>query len=144
MPTVIYQNPGVYDARLIVGNNIGFDTLLLEDLITVYPDPVSAFIADIDGATVDFLNTSTGATIYNWMIDGHSFGSEDITYTFDEDGDYPVQLIATGPCGSDTSVQIIHIATPPVAGFASNVTDGCQPMQFFNTLSPTIDSCMGV
>jgi len=137
MPTIVYHNPGMYDAMLIVGNNIGFDTLLLQDIITVYPEPISGFIADVDGATVDFLNTSTGATTYNWLIDGDSFGVEDITYTFDEDGDYPVQLIATGQCGSDTSVQVVHIATPPTAGFASNVTSGCQPLtvQFFNTSS---------
>jgi PKD repeat protein len=140
MPTVTYNSPGSFDVRLIVGNAIGFDTLLLEDFIVVTNDVTSNFTADVDGSTVDLLNNSSGATEFLWLIDGSSFTSEDLTYTFDDDGDFLVQLIASGECGSDTSSQVIHISTEPIAGFASNVVSGCQPLtvEFINTSSTNV------
>ncbi len=128
MPTVTYQNAGTYDAQLIVGNAIGFDTLFLEDVVGVYTEVTSGFDTNVDGSTVDFLNTSTGASIFNWQVDGNTFIVEDLTYTFSEDGDYLVQLIASGQCGSDTTIEIIHISTPPTAGISSNTVSGCQPL----------------
>lgn len=134
---VVYNAPGTYSAQLIVSNTIGSDTLLLPDAVVVHPDPISVFVAEIDGLEVHLTNQSSHAGSYTWIIEDVPFVTEHLDYTFGNDGEYPVMLIATNACGNDTSVQLIIIATPPVAGVASNVTSGCEPLtvQFFNSSS---------
>jgi PKD repeat protein len=137
MPTVTYNAVGVYSAQLIVGNSIGSDTIQYQDIVEVFEDVNSGFTYGITDNVVDFTNTSTGAQTYLWLVDGETFTSADLVYAFDDDGDYLVMLIATGPCGSDTTAQTIHIATLPEAGIASGATSGCQPLtvQFYNNSS---------
>ncbi|MDX1479832.1 MAG: PKD domain-containing protein, partial [Saprospiraceae bacterium] len=137
-PVVVYNTPGTYAAQLIVTNAIGADTTIIDPAVII-EDPVeSAFTYTTNGATVDFLNLSVNATGYLWNIDGVLFVDENPSYTFMEDGDYEIKLIAAGPCGPDTSVQIVHIATLPTAGFSvAGPTTGCVPLtvQFTNMSS---------
>ena len=138
MPIVTYDAPGVYNATLVVTNSSGSDTLEIEGIVTVHPDVESAFSFIVDGPIVDFTNESTGFTDIEWIIDGETYDMDNPS-VFLEDGEYEVMLIATGPCGSDTSVQVVTVATPPVAGFTiqGGSSTGCQPftVQFMSTSS---------
>jgi PKD repeat protein len=85
--------------------------------ISVVTPPVAAFTASPEsGGTplfVQFNNTSTGATSYNWSIDeGSIFTTDQVSpsYTFTETGSFLVTLAASGPQGC-TSIIVKEINT---------------------------------
>ena len=138
-PEVTYNLPGTYSAELIVTNSVGSDTVEINDVVVVQEETTSDFSYDVDGNILDVTNESTGETSILWIIDGEEYTQEQVTVVFTMDGVYEVILIATGPCGSDTSEVTITIATPPTAGFeTSGPQTGCEPftVEFMNTSSP--------
>jgi gliding motility-associated-like protein len=103
--TAIFDTPGSYDVTLIIdaGNGCGADTLTLEDLVTVYAQPVAGFdplpeaINTLDPA-VFFNNTSVGAESLSWSVDGLYAGDQqDLRYTFPAElgAAYDVCLVAS-------------------------------------------------
>lgn len=57
----------------------------------------------INGSTVNFENTSTKATNYQWDFgDGGNSTATDPAHTYSTSGTYTVNLIASSPCDSDT------------------------------------------
>lgn len=56
------------------------------------------------GYLVEFTNTTENGVSYFWNFGSASTTSVNPTFTFPFDGEYPVTLIATGPCGSDTII----------------------------------------
>lgn len=74
----------------------------------VTPDFNATAINVCQGSTVDFTNSSTGATNYDWQIEGTSFSSNtDAQYTFGTSGNFEIKLIAdNGTCEDSTSVTI--------------------------------------
>jgi len=130
-PVVTYENPGTYAVQLIASNAAGQDTLVLEDLIQVDAPPEAAFSPSntLGETVVDFANASTGATDYIWDFAGLGSSTEaEPSFDFPGDGDYPVQLIALNPCGSDTLIQTVTLVTAPEAGFTSSNASGCAPL----------------
>lgn len=106
---IVYDQEGVYDVQLIVSNDVGDNTLLMEDYITVSATllPEVEFYADqfrfCTGATVVF----TDATIYNpnaweWefspanvtFVNGTDQNSQNPEVLFSEAGEYDVTLKA--------------------------------------------------
>ncbi len=75
---------------------------------TPLPDPPVAFFSmsktnGLAPCTVVFLNNSTNVTSYHWEFgDGGESDLEDVTYTFDNPGDYTITLYATGSGGTDS------------------------------------------
>ncbi|MDX2135361.1 MAG: PKD domain-containing protein [Saprospiraceae bacterium] len=142
-PAVVYNTPGTYSVTLIATNAAGSDTTTLTNYITVNTVPAAGFTSSINGATVNFTNTSTGATSYNWTFgDGQSSTQANPTHTYTNDGTYTVTLVATNTCGTNTFTQQVVIVTLPNAGFSANVTSGCAPLtvQFNNLSSPNATS----
>ncbi len=126
-PVVTYNNPGTYNTQLIVTNAIGSDTLIVTNAVIVQEPVIGAFSFDVNGSTADFFNESTGEETFIWEIAGFEHTEENPSVVFADDGVYTAQLIVTGPCGSDTVVQMITISTPPVAGVGASATSGCEP-----------------
>ncbi|MBI5217412.1 MAG: N-acetylmuramoyl-L-alanine amidase [Bacteroidia bacterium] len=65
-----------------------------------------------EGTPIDFINTSTNATTYNWAITGPAgFNSSaaNPSIHFTASGSYFVELIANGPGGADTTAQTVDI-----------------------------------
>jgi PKD repeat protein/subtilisin-like proprotein convertase family protein len=107
-PTVIYINPGAYDATLTVQNAFGESTVVQQSIVTATPLPGVAFVATFDGLVVTFDNQSTDADTYLW-----DFGDGDIStdtspvHIYDFPGTYLVTLMATNNCGSSLLEQWI-------------------------------------
>jgi PKD repeat protein len=132
--------PGLEDTtyviQLWVENLCGTD--FLSDTLTVYPLPVADFGIAIDTGcapvAVSFTNTSSGSpTSYQWDF-GNGTTSDDILpnpqlYLGDTiPVTYPVQLIATNSCGSDTLHHPLTIEPEEVSAFINlSNTQGCQP-----------------
>jgi len=68
------------------------------------------FTYTIDSNSVNFTNTSTNSETYEWILPNDSIRTdEDITFEFQNNGDYDVQLISTGCGKSDTITQTVTI-----------------------------------
>lgn len=78
--------------------------------------PIAGFDTDINGLTVNFLNTSTGdpPLTYLWDFgDGGTSTSENPGNTYAEAGTYLVSLTATNVGGSDTLTKEVTVAAEP-------------------------------
>ncbi|MCB0706924.1 MAG: PKD domain-containing protein [Saprospiraceae bacterium] len=128
-PEVTYNDPGTYDVTLIVFNPIGSDTLSMPNFLTVDEGPVAGFLLAVDENTVDLTNTSTNATSYQWSFgDGSTSTETDPSYSYPEDGEYLITLIASNDCGADTTFLPVVISTQPLADFSASPTAGCAPL----------------
>ncbi len=125
-PLVTYDSPGTYDVTLIASNSVGQSTIIEEGYVVVTTVPVAGYTSDVNGTSVDFLNTSINATSYHWDFgNGDESTDTNPTHDFEVDGEYTVVLTATNECGSETFTEIITIVTAPLAGFTADVTVGC-------------------
>ncbi|MFN8318312.1 MAG: PKD domain-containing protein [Saprospiraceae bacterium] len=140
-PVVNYPSAGVYSVTLTVSNGPFSDQLELIDEITILPIPEANFTTSINGAEVEFTNTSQAGpnAIYSWNFgDGNTSNDENPVHTYTQDGSYTVVLTIDDICGFDSRTKIVVVATPPVANFAANPTSGCGSfsVNFTNTSSP--------
>ena len=115
------------------------DTVVMTDLITVDPAPLVADFtasptAGVNPLVVAFTDTSTGATVTNWLWDfGDGWGSiqQNPVHQYDAPGDYTVSLTALVGPQSDTIVKRDHISVDPaplVVDFSASVTAGENPL----------------
>jgi PKD repeat protein len=143
-PTVIYNNPGLFDVTLTVSNNNGSDTETLFDIIDVEAGPDVDFTFTVDGFNVDFENLSSNdVDSYLWDFgDGNSSTLENPFHTYDLDGFYSVTLLGFNDCGSTEHIEFVEIVTPPIVGFTSDITSGCAPLnvQFTNQSSENVEN----
>ena len=82
------------------------------DSITIVVDPpVSSDFSSVPtGLSVNFTDLSIGATSWFWDFgDGNTSTVPNPTNLYTNDSTYNVMLIATGPCGVDTSYQSITV-----------------------------------
>lgn len=137
-PSVVYATPGNFSATLIAGNGAGSNTLVKTDYVSVGAGPTASFAAAINGASVNFSNSSNNANSQNWNFgDGGSSTASNPSHLYTNDGVYTVVLTTTNACGTSTSSQTITIVTLPTAGFTTNITSGCTGMsvQYTSTAS---------
>jgi len=96
----LYQNHGVYTVLVNVSGNGGcVDSLLLQDVINVFPVAIADFDYEIvmnptsiDG-TVVFSNNSQNATTFYWEFDdGSSYAGWNTTHRFMSNGCFDVEL----------------------------------------------------
>jgi len=108
-PTVMYDQPGVYDVTLIAEGALASDTLIQQALVTVLPQPVPDFSFLAVGNQVIFTNLSTNATTYNWDFgDGNGSTDSNPQHTFANNGTYSVTLNAQNAyCGNAISQTIL-------------------------------------
>lgn len=125
-PVVVYSATGAYDVTLIVANSEGSDTLTETAYISILSEPVASFEVVTNGLEAVFTNNSAAADGWQWYFgDGDTSTSFEPTHIYPADGLYEVLLVATSDCGADTSMQILTIQTPPVAGFIATPTTIC-------------------
>ncbi len=85
------------------------------------PPPTSSFSVDVDSGgaplTVNFTNSSTGATSYEWDFgDGSPIVlTPSPSYTYTTGGNFTVTLTAINDCGTDISTDNIIVTCPEVS-----------------------------
>lgn len=107
------------------------------DTVTVFPAVQAAFVAPDTGCaplSVDFINTSSGASAYAWSFgDGAVSMATSPQHTYQhqglQDAVFQAQLVATSAFGcADTARAPILVHPQPVAQFLPGVLAGCQPL----------------
>ena len=135
-PSHCYTAPGTYSVMMICTDASGCaDTIIQNNIITVYPIPVAAFTVSPSVVIVSppntpvqvcFTNGTTNATIYSWDF-GDAASSADTSYstdpcyTFPDTGTYCVtlQTFSVNGCADTTSICVIiipdfHLTVPNV------------------------------
>jgi PKD repeat protein len=130
-PVVIFNNPGFFTVTLMATNALGSDTYEQVDYIEVNPKAVANFDLSVMDATVTFTNLSTDASTYTWLFGNEEMSDEENpVYTYPQQGNYDVTLIANGACGPDTLIQQVDVtAVAPFAAFDAEVREGCAPFE---------------
>ncbi|MFH2142833.1 MAG: PKD domain-containing protein [Bacteroidota bacterium] len=110
-PIHVFEDEGVYDITYTVTSVHGCsNSLTIENMITVYPVPDAAFIANPEVVSIikpliDFSNLTTGTTEYLW-----NFGDDNYSTYINPDhyyqhiGSYFVELIAVSQNGCKDTV----------------------------------------
>lgn len=114
--------------------------------VNIAPNPVAQFSADVNSGTapltVNFTNTSSNATSYNWNFDdGNEINSadlSDVTNIFLNPGSYTVWLVATNGFCSDSISTLINVneAGQPILTVPNVLTpngDGTNDEWFIST-----------
>jgi PKD repeat protein len=140
-PTVTYSQPGTYAATLIVSNAIGSDTFAVNAAVVVSAPPTVNFTTDVTDLTVQFVNTSMGATggfLWNFG-DGNTSTELSPKHTYAHEGIFTVTLIASNDCGETTVTQTVSTGAFPTAAFKATFSGGCAPItvQFINQSTGT-------
>ncbi|MBS1625638.1 MAG: C10 family peptidase [Bacteroidetes bacterium] len=74
-------------------------------------------------AQVQFTNQSTEATTYRWRFgDGTTATDQDPLHSYTAYGTYPVQLIATGSCGTDSILRTSYITVTDLMPAATGIS----------------------
>jgi len=133
-PWHTYAAPGLYTVKLVVTDAHGCtDTAVIVNYISVTQPTASFYMNDslsiCPPLTVNFINTSTGATSYSWTFgDGSSSLAFSPTDLYITNGLYTVTLIATNSYGCSASA-IGHVTIFGYAGAFSYTPDsGCVPL----------------
>jgi PKD repeat protein len=128
-PSVIYEAVGTYNVSLKVTNEVGEDSILSMDQISILDVPTADFDYTVDNFDIDFTDQSSNFDNLSWDFgDGNMSVENNPINTYAEDGTYEVILSATNECGTIEKNQIVIISTLPIANFSASVTEGCIPL----------------
>ncbi|MEO0469225.1 MAG: PKD domain-containing protein [Bacteroidota bacterium] len=124
------QNSTTYYVTAFIGDCEGIQDSITVDVFFDFPD--ASFIPDTTfayaPATINFLNTTTGAASYEWDFGfGRNSTAENPSHVFPAAGEYQVQLIAYSENGcADTAIVVIDIDNVTLhvpSGFTPNGDD---------------------
>jgi len=145
-PTHLYTTSGNFNVTLLVTNSLGCSkTFTKNAYIPVAPVPVASFTSANNNncvipATVNFTNTSTGATGYQWDFgDGSTSTAANPSHQYNGAGSYTVRLIATNALGcKDTLIQNAFVNLGSLTTSFTASTGACvnTPVTFTNTSTP--------
>ncbi len=127
-----YVNAGTYSVSLLVQSSNGCSDTIIKS-VSVLARPQISFSPDVssgcDSLTVQFNNTTTGASLYTWTFgDGGGSSLASPSHTFTSPGNYTVLLTAEaiGSCSSSRAyVNLITVHGTPLVQFSSNLTTIC-------------------
>ncbi|MBL7828016.1 MAG: alpha/beta fold hydrolase [Saprospiraceae bacterium] len=134
-PVHTYAATGSYQVKLVATNECG-STTVTKTVSNLIAPPVASFTTTpaTTGCPphgVLYSNTSSGSNnSYQWLFPGGSPSSSTnqlVVVYYNTPGHYDATLIVTNPGGSDTLLKedLIHIQTPPLAGFSFDI-DGAE------------------
>lgn len=127
-PTVVYELAGSFDVTLIVSNEVGEDSEIKTNFITVVGFPTADFAFDTNDFAVDFTDMSSNYESISWDFGDGTISTEtNPSHTYTNDGTYVVILSTTNMCGTNAESKTILISTLPVAGYSASATEGCIP-----------------
>lgn len=137
-PVVVFSNKGSFNVSLTATNSIGSNTKSEIDLINVNGIPEPAFTKTNSGLNYSFTYTGETASQVKWLFgDGASAIGQQVSHTYASTGVFPLKVIATNNCGSDTLAYSLEVALKPTANFSFNKKSGCAPLEIQYTNSST-------
>ena len=129
-PTHVFDSAGTYTVTLTAYSEVNNCPATFESTVLVYENPEAGFEASaLNGCaplTIDFNNLSTGSGPfdYAWSVTPNTAAptgsnEENPTFTFQESGNYFVQLTTEdiNGCRSDTAILNIFVYEDPVSRF---------------------------
>jgi len=133
-PYIGYNQPGMWNATLVVSDGVNTDSLTYVDYIYSGYLPETDFEADetvvIAGSYTNFTSLSTGDSLsFQWYFEGGTpdestdENPQEIYYMINEWATYDVMLIVTNPFGSDTLTREDYIEVQPVGIIEGKLTD---------------------
>ncbi|XZF13264.1 PKD domain-containing protein [Chitinophagaceae bacterium MMS25-I14] len=129
-----YTANGTYTVRLVVtGNGSCTDTLTRTSYIQISSVKAlftaSDTVANCPPLTVNFTNTSTGATAYAWSFgNGGTSSQVNAATVYTMPGTYTVKLIATNAIGCIDSFKKNIVINGPTGSFSMTPLVGCSPL----------------
>ena len=145
--TVTFSTPGTYTIGLNAQNTSLGCSGSTSKQITILPTPIPSFTANpTTGCApqgVTFTNTSPAGTNFQWNFgDGTTFnGQNPPVHNYTNNGSYTVTLTMTGANGCPGTISLNAVTlSPPLAGFTSTDTAGCEPLTvtFIDTSSTIV------
>lgn len=148
--TATYDTVGQYNIQLLVTSQFGCQDSSTQ-LFQIFPTVAAQFEnsepTGCEPWSVDFINQSENGTSYSWdFYDGDGSAMENPTHTFENPGNYSVELIVEGLGGCADTLLITDLVTVwpnPTASFEySNIPDPILngTIAFFNTSTPHVSS----
>ncbi len=143
MVTVIYDSSGLFDVRLIVINSDGTDTLLLQDVVEIYPEPqVNFTVSNIscfgrnDGSVLATGMDGTPPYIYTWS--GGQTQSQILNL---QAGIHGITVTDQNQCSVTDSANInepalLQVSSIETQPFCSGVDDGVVDISVAGGTSP--------
>jgi PKD repeat protein len=142
-PAHTYTNAGTYTVVLTAVGAGGTNNLTRANYIVVTnpPPPTVSFTGSPTNGpaplTVNFANTTTGATNYSWSFgDGNVSVATNPSHTYTNAGSYTVKLTAIGAGGTNSLTRANYVVVtnpPPVTAFVASPTNGGAPLTVFFT-----------
>ncbi len=103
-PSHTFSAPSLYSVCLTASNSVtGEQDQICKDVNLSCVTEADFMYSVTGGETLNFVNTSTFADSYLWIIEGASYSSTDLAYTFDDQGVYEVCLTATNSTSGCTN-----------------------------------------
>ncbi len=121
--SICYLNPGIFSVTLITGSKGSFDTLKLDSIIHVYPNPTVTI-----HHLFDTLYASNGST-FQWYNNGIVLeGATDSSYLADSAGSYTVLITDKRGCPAMSDPYIVvginNILADKISVFPNPLSDG--------------------
>lgn len=138
-PVDTYSNAGTYTVTLTAVGAGGTNTVTQMNYIVVTnpPPPTVSFTSSPTSGlvplTVNFANTSSGATNYSWNFgDGNLSSAVNPAHAYTSAGNYTVTLTAVGAGGTNsltlTNYIVVTNPPPPIVSFTGGPTNGLAPV----------------
>ncbi len=146
-PNHLYASNGTFNVHLTVASGSCTDDTTIS--ITISPTPVVNYTSSVtnacDSATVQFTNTTTGASSYSWQFgDGGTSTLPSPVHTYSTAGNFTVILTATsGSCSvTGANLNMIRIHSTPIAAFTASNSNLCKGecISFTGNSTPDVTS----
>lgn len=130
-PQVVWNDPGIFEAKLKLTNASGTDISSVQ--VTVNQGPALSYYYSIAGSTIAFGSNTINATGVMWDFgDGTTSTEQNPVHIYATPGTYTVTLTAFGPCGPTVgtfevmagSSAVNDLETVPVKVFPNPTADG--------------------
>ncbi len=120
-PSHQYSAPGTYQVCLIANGPCESDTFCDSIAVTCIP-LVSGFGTTVNQLTVDFTETNPESSAWSWDFgDSNTDSTQNPSHTYSTDGNYPVCLTVSNPCGQSLQTcDTLTVCGPLSAGFNFN------------------------
>ncbi|MFM9985750.1 MAG: PKD domain-containing protein [Flavobacteriales bacterium] len=124
-----------YEISLHVSNEFGCTDSAFQ-IVSVQPQPETSFTLSSNEScfpleTINTNVTTTGSSVYEWIVDG-SFNSAEMTpsFSFFDEGEHTIHLISMNDYGcTDTFDATYTIHPKPSIDVTPDLTSGCMPLE---------------